>query len=140
MMDNDTPARRRGPQALRLLFSGHEEFLSELRERGPNLEPLVRVTVRRTPDASGAPFVHLTLIATYLRRVDEAGPAPVVAVVRLAEYVGAVWPGLPDEESRESRARAEALRATVARAAGELGYRVGAGVYATAGSDDASAG
>jgi hypothetical protein len=34
-----------------------------------------------------------------------------------------------DEESREVRERAEELRATVARVAGELGYRTAAGVY-----------
>lgn len=128
-MDNFLPARQRGPQAFRVLFSSHEEFLGELRERGPNVEPLVRLTFRRTSDASGAPIVHLTLLATYLRRIDEAGPVPVVAVVQLAEYVGSIWPGLPDEESRESRERVEELRATVARVAGELGNHIGAGVY-----------
>jgi hypothetical protein len=127
-MANDTPARPRGPQPIRLLLSDHEEFLAELRERGPNVEPIVRVTVRRTPDASGAQFLRLTLLATYLRRIDEAGPAPVLAVVRLAAYVGAIWPGLPDAESRETHARVEELRATLERAVGELGYRAGAGV------------
>ena len=133
MQYNEAPAQGRGPHGIRLQFSSHEEFLSELRERGPNLEPVVRVTLRHSPDASGAPFLHLTVLATYLRRIDEVGPVPVVAVAQLAEYVGTILPGLPDEESRETRARADELRATVARVAGALGHATAAGAYAAGG-------
>lgn len=129
-MTNEMPARPRGPRPFRLLFSSHEEFLDELRARGPNLEPVVRVTYRHTADRSGAPFTHLTVLATYLRRIDDAGPVPVVAVVQLAEYVGSTWPGLADEESRECRERAEDVRAAITQVADELGYQAAPGVYA----------
>ena len=128
-MSEDATALPRGSYPFRLQFSSHAEFLAELRERGPNLEPVVRVTFRKSPDASGAPLYHLTLLATYLRRVDEGGPSPVLAVVRLAEYVGSIWPGLADEGSCETRERAEELRATIECAVGELGYQAAAGVY-----------
>src|SRR5437868_4790688 len=38
-------------------FSNPEEFLAELRSRGPNLEPVVQITFRWTRDESGAPLV-----------------------------------------------------------------------------------
>ena len=130
-MNNDTPAPR-GPQPLRLLFSSHEEFPEELRARGPNLEPVVRVTFRKSADASGAPLTHLTLLATYLRRVgDDPGGPVVVAVVQLAEYLGSVWIDPTDQESRRCQQRAAQSREAVVRAAQELGLTVGAGAYTT---------
>jgi hypothetical protein len=118
------------PQPVRLLFSAHAEFIEELRQRGPNLEPVVRVTFRRSADGSGAPLTHLTLLATYLRLLDGgAGPAPVVAVVQLAEYLGSVWVDPTDRESRRCQQRAEHLRAAVVRAAEDLGLRVAGGAY-----------
>jgi hypothetical protein len=124
------PALARGSQTLRLLFSSHEEFIRELRDRGPNLEPVVRVTFRKSTDVSGAPLTHLTLLATYLRRVgDDPGYPAVVAVVQLAEYLGSVWIDPTDQESRRCQQRAEELRATMVRAAQELGLTVGAGAY-----------
>ncbi len=129
----DTPAIAERPSSVppvRLLFSSHDEFLDELRERGPNLEPVVRVTFRKTAAASGAPLTHLTLLATYLRLIhDGAGPAPVVAMVQLSEYLGSVWIDPTDQESRRCHQRAEHLRAAVVRAVEDAGLRVGAGAY-----------
>ena len=117
-------------QPVRLVFSSHEEFIQELRERGPNLEPLVRVTFRKTADGSGAPLTHLTLLATYLRRLDDGAGSPVVVVVvQLAEYLGSLWIEPTDEDSRRCLQRGEHLRADVVRAAEELGLRVGGGTY-----------
>ena len=118
------------PQPLRLLFSSHEDFIEELRERGPNLEPVVRVTYRKRPDAGGAPLTDLTLLATYLRRLDDGAGAPaVVVVVQLAEYLGSLWVDPTDEDSRRCLQRGEHLRAAVVRAAEALGLRVGGGAY-----------
>ncbi|MGD9892258.1 MAG: hypothetical protein AB7G34_17025 [Hyphomicrobiales bacterium] len=118
------------PQPIRLLFSSHEEFIEELRQRGPNLEPIVRVTFRKSPDSGGVPLTHLTLLATYLRRVDDGtGPAAVVTVVQLAEYPGSLWIDPTDQDSRRCQERADLLRAAVVRAVGELGLRVGGGAY-----------
>lgn len=129
----DTPhvtGRLGSPPPLRLFFSDHEEFLDELRVRGPNLEPLVRVTFRRSADASGAPLTYLTLLATYLRRVDDGtGITPVIAVVQLAEYIGSQWIGLGDQESQHCQRRAEELRAALIRAVEDAGLRAGAGAY-----------
>ena len=121
-------------QPVRLVFSNHEEFIQELRERAPTLEPLVRVTFRKTADGSGAPLTHLTLLATYLRLVDDgAGPVAVVVVVQLAEYLGSVWIGRSDPDSQRCQERAERLRAAVVGAAEDLGLQVGAGAYLVGG-------
>jgi hypothetical protein len=118
------------PRSVRLLFGSHDEFVRELRERGPNLEPVVRVTFRRTADASGGPLTHLTLLASYLRLVDDGNHSvPVVVVVQLAEYLGSLWIDHTDEASRRCRERAEHLRTAVVRVAEELGLGVGAGAY-----------
>jgi hypothetical protein len=127
------------PQPLRLLFSSHDAFIEELRERGPNLEPMVRVTYRKRADGSGAPLTHLTLLATYLRRVDDGtGATPVIIVVQLAEYLGSLWIDLSDHDSQRCQQRAEHLRTTVVRAAEELGLRIGAGAYLVGERDSAT--
>src|SRR4051812_31798902 len=88
------------PRPLVVHFSNPDEFLAELRARGPNLEPVVRITFRWTRDESGAPLVHLTLLANYLRRLgDDPGGGVVVSIVHLGRYVGAVWEEGRDELS-----------------------------------------
>ena len=130
MDSSETPAWRDArAQPVRLLFSNHEEFIEELRERGPNLEPLIRVTFRRTAAGGGMPLTHLTLLATYLRRVDGGGPAAVMAVVQLAEYLGSLCIDPSDPDSRRCQARAEQRRDAVVSAAEGLGLRVAAGAY-----------
>ena len=112
-------------------FSNPEEFLAELRERGPNLEPVVRITFRWTRDESGAPLVHLTLLANYLRRLGDDPATGVVSIVHLGRYVGAVWEEGRDEVSDRCRAEADRLRSELTQAAEALGLRVGAGTYFT---------
>jgi len=93
---------------IRLLFSCHEEVIDELRERGPNLEPVVCVTFRKTADASGVPLAHLTLLATHLRLVHHGtGPALVVVIVRFSEHLGATWTDSTDQESRRCQGRGQ---------------------------------
>jgi hypothetical protein len=66
------------PESIRLLCSSREELTRHLRERGPSLGSIARVTCRKPADASGAPLGLLTLLATYPRLVsDGAGPAQV---------------------------------------------------------------
>ncbi|GEM_PF-6310341 len=134
----DGPARRayapdgearRPAQVVRIAFSNPGEFLAELRQRGPNLEPIVRVTFRWTADANGAPISHLTLLASYLRQVGD-----VVTVVQLARYVGAVWSGAADQASQRSVDGAQKWRALLCREAEELGFEVGAGAYVEEGT------
>jgi hypothetical protein len=132
MHKSDTPQSPTSacPPVVRVRFTRHTEFIQELRERAPNVEPVVRVAFRKTADGSAAPLTHVTLLATYLRRLDDGtGPATVLAMVRLAEYLGSVWIDPTDQESRRCRERAELARAAVVRAAEGLGLRVGDGAY-----------
>lgn len=109
-------------------FSDPDEFLSELRDRGPNVERVLRLTFRWTPDESGAPVSGLRLVATYLRRV-----APdVLAIVQLDHHLGVVWHGVPDPASDQCRERAEQLRTRVRRAAEAHGLDVAAGTHVVA--------
>lgn len=120
---------RRPTQVVRVAFSNPGEYLAELRQRGPNLEPLVRVTFRWTADASGAPVSHLTLLASYLRQVGE-----VVTVVQLARYVGTVWSGAADQASQRSVDEAQQRRTLLCREAKELGFEVATGAYVEEGT------
>ena len=128
--------RSDGAQAcvpIRVEFSDPTEFLDDLRARGPNLEPLVRVTFRKSSDPGGAPITHLTLLASYLRHIDSGEPSSVVEVVELARFVGSVWAaGIDDPESAQARRQADQLRAALTTAIEELGYRVGGGTYLAA--------
>jgi hypothetical protein len=110
---------------LRLAFSSPDEFLEELARRGPNVEPVLRLTFRWTRDADGAPVRDLCLVAGYLRRV--AGG--LVAITTLRHPLGAVWEDGADPQSREVRERAAALRARLERAAAGLGLEVAPGAY-----------
>ena len=128
------PAGAPDARPLVVRFSNPEEFLAELRERGPNLEPVVRITFRWTRDESGAPLIHLTLLANYLRWLGQLGDDParaVVSVVHLGRYVGAVWEEGRDEVSDRCRAEADRLRTELAQAAQALGFQVGGGTYCT---------
>jgi hypothetical protein len=112
---------------IRVTFSSPDEFLQELLARGPNVEPVLRATLRWSPDPQGAPFHDVTVVATYLRRVA----ADLVAVTELRHYVGAVWTGLDDPGSRRCRAGARALLAVLDSAARDLGLNRADGVYGT---------
>ena len=109
METSDITERLNSPSVpIRLLFSGHEEVIDELRERGPNLEPIVCVTFRKPADASGVPLAHLTLLATHLRLVHHAtGPALVVVVVRFSKHLGAMWTDSAHQESRRCQGRGQ---------------------------------
>jgi hypothetical protein len=112
--------------ALRLAFSSPDEFLAELARRGPNLEPVLRVTFRWTRDADGAPVRDLCLVAGFLRRVADG----VVGVTTLRHHLGEVWEDATDSQSRSVRERATGLRARIERAAADLGLEVAPGAYA----------
>ena len=116
-----------GAPCVVVTFSRADEFIQELRDRGPNVEPMVRLTFRWTRDESGAPLTHLTLLANYLRRLD----GEVVSIVHLGQYVGAVWEEGRDERSERYRAEADRLRTLIAQAAGVLGLEVRGGTYFT---------
>jgi hypothetical protein len=113
----------------RLAFSSPGEFLEELARRGPNVEPVLRLTFRWTRDAEGAPVRDLCLVAGYLRRL--AGG--VVTLTTLRHPLGAIWEDGADPRSWEVRERAAALRARLERAAAGLGLEVASGAYAADG-------
>jgi hypothetical protein len=134
MKSEDALAGRAEPRLL-VRFSSPAEFAAELRARGPNVEPVVRLTFRWTAAsgalplqaASGAlPLHHLSVVASYLRRLSDGA----LVVHELTHYAGDIWRGIPTDGSERSRARASEARDLVARTAEELGLDVCAGVYA----------
>ena len=117
-----------GPPGFRVRFTSPSEFCDELRRRGPNVEPVVRLTYRWTPNAEGLPLCHLSVVAGYLRRLTGG----VVVVQELVYRAGDVWRGLNESDAEETRTRADRARDDVARAAAEAGFEVCAGAYAAA--------
>ncbi len=117
------PVRSGG--TIMVAFSNPDEFLEELRDRAPNVEPVLRLTFRWTPDQSGAPLSGLWLVANYLRRVDPG----TLAIVRLDHFVGDVWQDIPDAGSEHTRQRAEQLRNKVRQAAEAQGLEVRGGAH-----------
>lgn len=114
-----------GPPAIRVTFGDPDEFVQEIKERGPNVEPVVRATLRWTPDASGAPFHHLSLVVTYLRRL----PDGVLTLAELRYDIGPVWSGLDHAESRLHRERARQTLAMIDEATRAAGATPARGVY-----------
>jgi hypothetical protein len=113
------------PHPLRVRFNDPAEFAEELRARGPNVEPVVRVTYRWTADTGGLPLRHLSVVAGYLRRL----PGGAILPTELVHYAGEVWHGLNEQASQLCRERANRARDEVARAAQELGLVVCPGIY-----------
>lgn len=111
--------------AIRVTFGDPDEFVQELKQRGPNVEPVVRATLRWTPDASGAPFHLLSPVATYLRRL----PDGVVTLTELRYDIGPVWSGLDHQESQRHRQRARQALALIEGAARAAGATPATGVY-----------
>ena len=112
-------------QTALVAFSSPDEFLAELRDRGPNVDGVLRLTFRWHPDAAGAPVTDLWVVANYLRRLDPA----TLAVVRLDHYVGGVWQGIDDRASELNRKRAEHVRTRIGEEAQRLGIEVRAGTH-----------
>ncbi len=112
--------------AVRVVFSSPDEFLQELRRRGPNVEPLLRLTFRWTRDESGAPIHHLSVVAGYLRRANG-----VVMLTSLRHYVGGPWADAPDNAPGGVQERAASLRDRIEQEAGALGLEIAAGAYDT---------
>ncbi len=113
-------------QTVLVAFSSVEEFLDELRERGPNVDGALRLTFRWQPDSSGLPISDLWVLANYLRRLEPGGP---LAIVRFEQYAGAVWSGVDDKGSAAARQRVEAVRTRIQEAAAALGIEVRAGTH-----------
>ena len=112
---------------MRLKFNDPEEFLAELRLSPPNLERVLRASVRRQLDRQTGVFRHLTVTACYLRLLEHpSGPVPLA--VSLESYQGEDW-GREVEESQQTRRRTEELMAQLRAAARELGLECRPGVY-----------
>jgi hypothetical protein len=107
-------------------FNQPSEFVAELQARGPNLEPLVRLTLvgRRGQlrDGTPLPVQELSVHASYLRRTAE-----VVQLVTLETFVGDWW-GIPDQDAR-TQERADQVLDLVRAAAEAAGLEVAAGRY-----------
>ena len=112
-------------QTVLVAFGTPDEFLAELRDRGPNVDGVLRLTFRWHPDAGGAPATDLWVVANYLRRIDPG----TLAVVRLDHYAGGVWQGIDDHASALTRQRAEQVRTRVSEEAKRLGIEVRPGTH-----------
>jgi hypothetical protein len=112
---------------MKLCFHDPDEFIRELREAPPNLEPLLRLTVRRRLDLETGAIHHLSVVATYLRLVTHA-PEPLPVVVVLEAYQGEDW-GPHFEGSRKTRERLEALLTRLRSVTKEMGLESRPGVY-----------
>jgi hypothetical protein len=108
----------------RVRFVDPDEFVRELKARGPDVEPVVRLTRRWRPDPAGLPLRHLSVAAGYARRARGA-----LVLYELDHYAGEVWQGLNGDASRRTLERARRTHGVVERAARGLGLEVAAGVY-----------
>src|SRR5688500_7490400 len=126
----DTPGGDTGPSSLihgagqsaLVSFTNPDDFLDELRDRGPNVDGVLRLTFRWHPDAA-LPVTDLWVVANYLRRIDPA----TLAVVRLDHYVGAVWQDIDDRASALNREREDRLKTRIDEEERRLGIEVRAG-------------
>lgn len=104
---------------MQIRFTDPCEFLRELRERGPDVEPVVRVTkLLRAYDQ--LPLARLFVVASYLRAAEHRGDT--VLLVVLERFVGDVWPGHA-ERNRQILARADTLVSLVAEMTARAAYR-----------------
>ncbi|HET7771522.1 MAG TPA: hypothetical protein VFN74_22310 [Chloroflexota bacterium] len=109
-------------QSALISFTNPDDFLAELRDRGPNVDGVLRLTFRWHPDAA-LPVTDLWVVANYLLRLDPA----TLAVVRLDHYIGAVWQDIDDRASQLNRERANQLKTRIDEEARALGIEVRAG-------------
>jgi len=108
-------------------FNDPEEFINELRQAPPNLEPILRLTVRCRLDTQTGVINHLSVMATYLRFLP--GPSgPIPSVVALEAYQGEDW-GPHFDCSRKTRHCTQELLARLRSVAGELDLECRSGVY-----------
>lgn len=112
---------------MQLKFSRPEEFLGELRQSPPNVEPVLRATIRHQIDRQTAAFRHLTVVASYLRALNgEHDPIPLV--VTLESYQGEDW-GQEFQGSEKSRRGTQEVLDRLRSAAQELSLEYRAGIY-----------
>lgn len=103
-------------------FNSVEEFLTELRQKTPNVEPIVRLT-QQFENSGTLPLTHVSVIATYLR--DTGG---LVQLVRLRRYCGDYMVG--DRDSKAEKKAHEAME-KIEACARNLGLEIRAGIYTT---------
>ena len=120
---------------LRVSFTSPAEFADELRARGPNVEPVVRLTYRWTAGANGLPLQHVSVVASYVSRLSGGE----LVLVELAHYAGEVWRGLHTEASERAHERADKAHEHVAAAVHALGLEPCAGTYAAPNAREAAA-
>lgn len=126
---NEHDRQPAGVQTVLVAFGNADEFLAELRDRGPNVDGVLRLTFRWHPYEGGAPLNALFVVANYLRRV-----APdLVQIVRLEHDAGDVWAEGLDAAAQRTRDRATQVRDRIKAAAEALGLEVRAGTHVAAG-------
>lgn len=104
-------------------FTAVEEFCDEIRDRGPNLEPLVRATHRWERDPQLSMVSHQYVVGTFLRSAGS-----LTYVVMLKKYVGDVVKG--EVRTNEPVAeRAEIIMTTIRNATDAAGYACVPGLY-----------
>jgi hypothetical protein len=115
---------------LRVRFNDPDEWLHELRERPPDLEPVVRITAQFEM-TSTYPLQNLSVVATYARLAGPIGHP--VMVVELRRYFGQVFaatrPNDPHRDPDNVRGRADELMGRLTAECQALGYATPGGVY-----------
>jgi hypothetical protein len=107
---------------IKVRFNQPDEFIAEMRARGPNVEGLVRVTGMHEMTRT-FPIGHLYVFATYVRRVGD-----VEQLVELRHYCGQVVGG-PKRHDDAATTRADVVSDQLRAAIEEAGHQYAAGTY-----------
>ena len=121
---------------MKVTFNEPQEFFDELHKRPPNVQLVLRATVRMEPDRNIRPLTHTWVVATYLRvdyRGESQGPLPffVSLVVELRHYVGQQYGAgdVANEQTLATRQRADTLLHALENHASALELEFCPGVY-----------
>lgn len=106
-------------------FQSLEAFLAELAERGPNVEPIVRVTEQLQEVKPGAPAYYHAVGATYLRQPQTGG----VQIMTWKGLAGQRLHPPVDRESRDVVVTALQWMETIKTVATRMKLTVGGGTY-----------
>ena len=105
-------------------FSDEGEFLEELKERGPNIDNMIRLT-KSFEHSDTLPLQNVSVVATYLRDTP-----PVIQRIKLLRYCGQRYSvGGEDSVSRKVMKSADEIMTGITNKAHSWRFEVNAGVY-----------
>ncbi len=116
-------------------FTDPGEFITELEQRPPNVEPVVRLIHIQRPARVGggvAPFNDLMIEAAYLRR-QEGGTDVAPLIVRLRVYCGELWGEGFEKQDAPRLAHANEIGTVIRAAVERAGLTTGGGQYSPRG-------